>query len=212
MERKALKKRSRNYDEDYNDYEERGGYKSNRRFPNNKKRTFRKKKPFIVEVELVDPQADIDTSDPEKNSPHVPVYQTPASAGCDLVAYCKEDIIIPPLSRATIETNVKFKIPYGFYGEIASRSGIARSNGIMVMTGTIDADYRGPVKVVLFNSDKDEEFVIHNLDRIAQIIFKPVKHARMINVEKLSEDRNNQRGEGGFGSTGTSAGEDESDE
>lgn len=207
-----LKRKSRNYDEDYRDYREHGGYKGERRFygkSDNKKRYQKKKLPFIVEVELVDPTADVDTENSEKINPHVPSYETPGAAGADLKAFLKEDVVIEPQSRAVIDTNVKFKIPYGFYGEIQSRSGIGSRNGIGVLTGTIDADYRGQVKVVLINTDKTESFRVKNLDRIAQIVFMPVKHARFSNVEQLSEDANNQRGENGFGSTGVNNSEEE---
>ena len=121
----------------------------------------------------------------------------PTDAGADLSA--AEDEFIPPLSRRTVRTGVFMEIPEGYYGRIAPRSGLAHNHGIDVLAGVVDSSYRGEIRVVLFNTDKDEPFQIQAGDRIAQMIIERHYNFEFVEVEDLSETT---RGESGFGSTG----------
>ena len=130
----------------------------------------------------------------------VPKYQTSGSAGCDLLS--AEDTVIRSGRRAVVSTGLKIEIPLGYEGQVRPRSGLAAKYGITVLNspGTIDEDFRGTVKVILLNTG-DEDFIIRNGDRIAQLIFSKIFRGTFL---KASEGLNKTfRGEGGFGSTGT---------
>lgn len=130
----------------------------------------------------------------------LPAYATKASSGMDLFALTDEPITLKPLERALISTGIHVGIPEGFEAEIRPRSGIAYNSGVTVLNapGTIDADYRGEVKVLLINLGA-EPFTVRKGDRIAQMIFKSVVSVNWKPVEVLPETT---RGHGGFGSTG----------
>ena len=130
----------------------------------------------------------------------LPTYATKASAGMDLRAHIEDPITLRPFQRALIPTGLSLEIPEGFEAQIRPRSGLAAKNGITVLNtpGTIDADYRGEVKVILINIST-ENFVIYDGDRIAQMIFAPCTQAEWVQVETLEET---DRGSGGFGHTG----------
>ncbi len=140
-----------------------------------------------------------------KRLPHgegieIPSYATEHSAGLDLRAAVDETITLKPMERALIPTGFIFEIPEGYEGQVRPRSGLALKKGITVLNspGTIDADYRGEVKVLLINLGK-EEVVIKRGDRIAQLIVAPVSRVELVEVEEVSTTA---RGGGGFGSTG----------
>ena len=130
----------------------------------------------------------------------LPKYETSASAGVDLRANLETAITLKPLERVLVKTGLFLEIPEGFEAQVRPRSGLALKKGITVLNspGTVDADYRGEVGVILINLSS-EEFVIENGERIAQLVFAKVEQANWLNVEILSETT---RGEGGFGSTG----------
>jgi dUTP pyrophosphatase len=136
---------------------------------------------------------------------HVPSYSHPGDAGADLSS--TEAITLAPGQRATVGTGVSIALPAGFVAFIVPRSGLASKHGITVVNspGTVDAGYRGEIKVTLLNTDSSQPFDITVGDRIAQIIVMPVTQARFIPVEKLPVS---ERGESGFGSTGLSARKD----
>lgn len=135
-----------------------------------------------------------------QSSHDLPAYETIASAGLDLRAAISETIILAPLQRALVKTGLFMEIPTGYEAQVRPRSGLALKNGITVLNspGTIDADYRGEIGVILINLSA-EPFEINNGDRIAQLVFAKVEQATWINAEELSTT---DRGEGGFGSTG----------
>ena len=130
----------------------------------------------------------------------IPEYATRLSSGVDLCACLGEPFTLRPTDRALISTGIHVGIPEGYEAEIRPRSGIANKFGVTVVNtpGTIDADYRGEIKVLLINLGK-EPFVIKNGDRIAQMVFRSVARARFKTVDVLPET---VRGKGGFGSTG----------
>jgi len=130
----------------------------------------------------------------------LPQFATEHSAGVDLRAFLNEKIVLKPLQRAMIPTGLFIELPYGFEAQIRPRSGLAAKHGITVLNtpGTIDADYRGEIKVILINLS-DTEFVIENGDRICQMIINKYERFNWNLVDKLSET---DRGEGGFGHTG----------
>ena len=130
----------------------------------------------------------------------LPAYQTELSAGMDLRANLSEPIMIHPLERVLIPTGLFLELPKGFEAQIRPRSGIAVNHGITVLNspGTIDADYRGEVKVLLVNLS-DTEFVINDGERIAQMVIARHENAEWQVVTSLQDSA---RGEGGFGSTG----------
>lgn len=132
----------------------------------------------------------------------IPARANPTDAGADLFSAVSD--VIPPLTRKLIKTGISIEIPEcttrNYYGRIAPRSGLAYKNGIDVMAGVIDSSYRGEIGVVLFNSDKDKEFVINVGDRIAQLIIEAHYNFDFEDSNELSET---DRGSGGFGSTGT---------
>lgn len=127
----------------------------------------------------------------------LPSRNNMSDAGADLRSI--DDVVIPPLSRALINTGLSLEIPYGFYGRVAPRSGLALKYGIDVLAGVIDSSYRGPLCVVLYNTDKDKEFVVNSGDRIAQIIFEQHWNFKMEEVPDLSDT---SRSNNGFGSSG----------
>ncbi len=129
----------------------------------------------------------------------VPKYAQPGDAGADLRS--SQAIVIQPGERATVSTGMAIALPAGYVGLVHSRSGLAAKNGIMVLNspGTIDAGYRGEIKVTLLNTDKSQPFEIKVGDRIAQLLVQQVEQARFIQVEFLPDSN---RGDGGFGSTG----------
>lgn len=130
----------------------------------------------------------------------LPHYATAGSAGCDLVAAIHQDIVMAPLERQLIPAGFAMALPEGYEAQIRPRSGLAFKNGLSVVNspGTIDADYRGEVKVLLINLG-DEPFTVTRGMRIAQMVIAPVTHARWETVETLDETA---RSSGGFGSTG----------
>lgn len=130
----------------------------------------------------------------------LPNYETPQSAGMDIRASLNETIQLKPMQRTLIPTGLFMEIPSGFEVQIRPRSGLAAKSGVTVLNspGTIDADYRGEIKVILINLS-DENFTISNGDRIAQMIVAPVTQAKWNISTELSET---DRGIGGFGSTG----------
>lgn len=132
----------------------------------------------------------------------LPAYETEHAAGMDLRAAvdAAEPVALAPGARALIPTGLAIALPPGYEAQIRPRSGLAAKHGITCLNspGTIDADYRGEVKVILINHGA-EPFVIQRGERIAQMLIAPVTQARWVQVEKLSETA---RGAGGFGSTG----------
>ena len=129
-----------------------------------------------------------------------PEYATSLSSGMDLCAFVENPLTLLPSERALVPTGIHIGIPEGYEAEIRPRSGIANKFGVTLVNtpGTIDADYRGEIKVLLINLGK-EPFVVNNGDRIAQMVFRTVARARFKAVEALPETA---RGQGGFGSTG----------
>ena len=135
-----------------------------------------------------------------KSQHELPNYETLASAGMDLTANISEAITLQPLERAIIKTGLFLELPIGFEAQVRPRSGLAAKNGVTVLNapGTIDADYRGEVGVILVNLS-NVPFTIENGERIAQMIIAKHERAEWELVAKLSST---ERGEGGFGSTG----------
>ena len=130
----------------------------------------------------------------------LPAYKTSGSSGMDLVAYIKNKITINPGKTAIIPTGIAVAIPKNYEIQIRPRSGLAAKKGITVLNtpGTIDADYRGEIKIILINLSK-KSFVVKSGDRIAQMILCPVAKGRLKEVKNLPKT---VRGKGGFGSTG----------
>ena len=129
----------------------------------------------------------------------LPAYAHPGDAGADLCA--AEDVVLPPGGRATVGTGLAVAVPDGHAAFVHPRSGLAARHGITVVNapGTVDAGYRGEVRVVLLNTDRHEPFTVRRGDRIAQLVVQPVTTVRFVDVEELPPT---PRGEGGFGSTG----------
>lgn len=127
----------------------------------------------------------------------LPEYKTEFSAGCDLCS-TNEPTRILPGHRAFFNTGVSIAIPNGFEGQVRGRSGLNKNHGLVVPIGTIDADYRGEIGVVVYNLGQ-EEVLIKKGDRIAQLVIAPVLQAEWNEVESLDIT---ERGEKGFGSTG----------
>lgn len=130
----------------------------------------------------------------------LPQYATPQSAGVDLRANTDEEIILPPLGRAIIPTGLYLEIPAGYEAQVRPRSGLAAKKGVTVLNapGTIDADYRGEVGVILVNLSQ-EPFAVVPGERVAQMVFARCEQVEWTEVETLEES---ERGAGGFGSTG----------
>ena len=137
--------------------------------------------------------AQITVSDPNM----LPRRQSAKAAGYDLVA--SEQVILPPRGSAVIDTGVSMALPEGHYGRVAGRSSLAFKHNITAFEGTIDEDYRGPIKVKLFNHS-DKEFKAAPLTRIAQLIIEPYT---VVNFDVMSCLSETERGSGGFGSTGS---------
>ena len=135
----------------------------------------------------------------KSNNP-LPEYSTIMSAGMDLRAFIEHPIVLRSLNRILIPTGLYIEIPEGYEAQVRPRSGLAIKNGITVLNspGTLDADYRGEIGVILINLSI-EPFFINSGDRIAQLVFLPYISVNMIEVDKLEET---ERGDGGFGSTG----------
>lgn len=131
----------------------------------------------------------------------IPKYATNGSAAVDLCAMIDSPITLAPGERALIPTGISLSIPDGYVGIVAARSGLACKKSICLSNGigVIDSDYRGEISVGLFNSSKDE-FTVERGERIAQLMFVPVESAVFVSTDSLDET---ERGEGGFGSTGT---------
>lgn len=131
----------------------------------------------------------------------LPSYETLASAGMDLRANLTETITLKPLERTIVKTGLFIELPIGYEAQVRPRSGLAAKKGITVLNspGTVDADYRGEIGVILVNLS-NENFVIENGERIAQLIIAKHERAEWIEVAELTET---SRGAGGFGSTGT---------
>jgi|TARA_E500000318_G_scaffold98962_2_gene100675 dUTP pyrophosphatase len=136
-----------------------------------------------------------------KSGHKLPHYETLASAGMDLRADLKSPITLKPLERAIVPTGLYMELPVGYEAQVRPRSGLAAKKGITVLNapGTIDADYRGNVGVILVNLS-NEDFTVENGERIAQMVIAKHERSEWEEVESLSET---DRGEGGFGSTGT---------
>jgi dUTP pyrophosphatase len=132
-------------------------------------------------------------------APEPPAYAHPGDAGADLVA--AESLRLEPGQRALVGTGVSIALPEGYAAFVVPRSGLATRHGITIVNspGTVDAGYRGEIKVTLLNTDSDAAFEITAGDRIAQLIVMPVTRARFVPVQELPESA---RGTGGFGSTG----------
>ena len=132
----------------------------------------------------------------------IPTYETQGSAGMDLRANIEASIVLKPLERAIIKTGLFIALPVGFEAQVRPRSGLAAKKGITVLNspGTVDADYRGEICVILVNLS-NEEFVVNDGERIAQLVI--AKHERLQWVEVTILD-DTERGTGGFGSTGVS--------
>ncbi len=135
-----------------------------------------------------------------RNDASLPGYATGASSGMDLRAHIDRPLTLKPLERALVPTGISISLPEGHEGEVRPRSGLAIECGVTVLNapGTIDADYRGEIKVILINLGSDT-FEVKPGDRIAQIVFKRTERVRWIEVDQLPET---ERGAGGFGSTG----------
>jgi dUTP pyrophosphatase len=136
------------------------------------------------------------------SSGQVPEYSHPGDAGADL--HAAEAVELGPGERATVGTGVSIALPNGYAGFVVPRSGLAAKHGITIVNspGTVDAGYRGEIRVTLLNTDASEAYSVGVGDRIAQLVVQPVTRARFVRVETLP---GSERGESGFGSTGYSA-------
>ncbi|WP_299547926.1 dUTP diphosphatase [Seonamhaeicola sp.] len=136
-----------------------------------------------------------------RSSHNLPHYETIASAGMDLRANIEEPVTLKPLERTVVKTGLFIELPIGCEAQVRPRSGLAAKKGITVLNapGTVDADYRGEIGVILVNLS-NEDFTIENGERIAQLVIAKHERAEWDDVEVLSET---SRGAGGFGSTGT---------
>jgi len=132
-----------------------------------------------------------------------PSYAHPGDAGADLVS--AETLRLEPGQRALVGTGVRIALPEGYAAFVVPRSGLAAKHGITIVNapGTVDAGYRGEIKVALLNTDAESAYDIARGDRIAQLIIMPVQQARFIPVDELPDS---SRGDGGFGSTGYQTG------
>lgn len=135
-----------------------------------------------------------------KSKHDLPKYESAGAAGLDIRANINESVVLQPLERTLIPTGLFLEIPQGFEAQVRPRSGLALKKGITVLNspGTIDADYRGEVGVILINLSNNE-FIIEDGERVAQLVFAKVEQANFELTADLSET---QRGTGGFGSTG----------
>jgi dUTP pyrophosphatase len=135
-------------------------------------------------------------------APVLPSYAHPGDAGADL--HAAEAVVLEPGQRATVGTGVGIALPDGYAAFVVPRSGLASKHGITIVNspGTVDAGYRGEIKVAMLNTDATAAYSVAVGDRIAQLIIMPVTRARFVEVERLP---GSDRGENGFGSTGTAA-------
>lgn len=135
-----------------------------------------------------------------RSSHDLPNYESSGSAGMDLRANLTEPVVLSPLGRAIIKTGLFIELPLGYEAQVRPRSGLAAKKGVTVLNspGTIDADYRGEIGVILVNLS-NEPFTVENGERIAQLVIAKHERAEWLAAEELSET---SRGEGGFGSTG----------
>lgn len=135
-----------------------------------------------------------------KSQHALPNYETIASAGMDLRANLDEPVVLQPLGRAIIKTGLFIELPIGYEAQVRPRSGLAAKKGITVLNspGTVDADYRGEIGVILVNLS-NEAFTVENGERIAQLVIAKHERVEWLEVEALTET---DRGAGGFGSTG----------
>lgn len=135
-----------------------------------------------------------------RNELPLPHYHSDHAAGIDLMADVDSERELKPLQRAAIPTGIALEIPPGFEGQVRPRSGRALSEGLTLVNspGTIDADYRGEIRVIVINLGS-EPLIIRRGDRIAQLVFAPVVRAEIVEVDRLDDST---RGEGGFGHTG----------
>ena len=136
-----------------------------------------------------------------KSKHELPAYETIASAGMDLRANINESVTLQPLERALVETGLYIELPIGYEAQVRPRSGLAAKKGITVLNapGTIDADYRGEVGVILVNLS-NEAYTLSDGERIAQLVIAKHERAEWVETSLLSET---SRGSGGFGSTGS---------
>jgi dUTP pyrophosphatase len=142
----------------------------------------------------------------------LPVYATAGAAGADVEAFIPQEITLKPGERKKIPTGLVFEIPAGWEAQVRPRSGLALNHGITVLNapGTIDSDYRGELGIILVNL-RPEPYTVHNGDRIAQLVFAPAPQMRLEaapageggGIPAAEELAGSERGEGGFGSTGT---------
>lgn len=135
-----------------------------------------------------------------KSAHALPNYETIASAGMDLRANLDEPVVLAPLGRAIIKTGLFIELPIGYEAQVRPRSGLAAKKGVTVLNspGTVDADYRGEIGVILVNLS-NEHFTVENGERIAQLVIAKHERAEWLETEELTET---SRGAGGFGSTG----------
>jgi len=133
-------------------------------------------------------------------SVQLPIYETNGASGMDLMAYIEKPINLEPGKSCLVPTGLSFAFPEKYEIQIRPRSGLAAKNNISVLNtpGTIDSDYRGEVKIILFNHGS-EKFIINNNDRVAQMVLTPIIK---MELEEINELPKSIRGEGGFGSTG----------
>jgi dUTP pyrophosphatase len=129
----------------------------------------------------------------------IPTRSHMNDAGMDLCSL--EKLVVLPQTRSIIPTGICIEIPEGYYGRVAPRSGLAAKNGIDIFAGVVDCSYRGEIKVILYNSDKQNPFIINEGDRIAQLIIEKYYN---FPIEVVSDLSDTSRGSGGFGSTGVS--------
>mgnify|MGYP001474345179 FL=1 len=135
-----------------------------------------------------------------KSTHKLPAYETIASAGMDLRAHISAPVILKPLERTIVKTGLFIELPVGFEAQVRPRSGLAAKHGLTVLNspGTVDADYRGEIGVILVNLSS-VDFKIEDGERIAQLVIAKHERAQWVEVQELNET---SRGEGGFGSTG----------
>lgn len=136
-----------------------------------------------------------------KSSHGLPAYETGSSAGMDIRANLSEPVTLAPLARTIVKTGLFIELPVGYEAQVRPRSGLAAKKGITILNspGTIDADYRGEIGVILVNLS-NEDFTIENGERVAQLVISRHEHISWTEVDVLEET---ERGSGGFGSTGT---------
>ncbi len=147
--------------------------------------------PIAVQIVRLDHASDFD----------LPAYATPGSAGMDLCAAVETELAIAPGARALVPTGIAIALPPGYEAQVRPRSGLALKHGITLLNapGTIDSDYRGEIKAILANLG-GENFTVRRGERIAQLVLAPIARALWSLEESLPDS---ERGEGGFGSTGT---------